>query len=470
MSALLPSASFQPVTNRHQLNSFLGGISVGDDLSPTEMGAGQLVTDRYQLGSAQEQPVADRNRLGQSVTICNRLDLDGADIRRSRTKTATLRLLLCQLLLSITFLSSCNAQPTPKEPVVITNDTVPIPGEWPVPTYYEGQLCHWVRNMLQDSRGALWFGTNHYGVIRYQNDTLEYFADSVGITSGRINGIVEDREGNVWLATDGEGLFKYDPSDKRSTSRRGFSHYTTKDGLLNDAIWSMTMGRDGTIRLGTMEGLCRFDPSAPIGTQAFTTVAIPEVRAEDTTAMLSRTRITCVLEDSKGNLWFGRDAGGLFKYDPKVSDMSAAFTHYTTENGLADNSVTGLFEDSKGNLWIGTSFGGVSRFDLSATLGTGSDLFTNFTKDGVIEGVEVGAFYEGKQGNIWFAAENHGVYRYDGTSFTNFSVEDGVDTNGILTIMEDREGRFWFGGWKGLFRFDGKRSIPVTKKGPWSAM
>ena len=417
--------------------------------------------DRTQ-GQQGEARVTDRNWLDQSVTNCNQLNWTGADIKEFRTLAPRFPLLLFQILLSLTFLSSCTAQPTTKAPVVITNDTVPIPGEWPVPTYYEGQLCHWVRNMLQDSRGALWFGTNHYGVIRYQNDTLEYFADSVGITGGRINGIVEDREGNVWLATDGEGLFKYDPSDKRSTSRRGFSHYTTKDGLLNDAIWSMTMGRDGTIRLGTMEGLCRFDPSAPIGTQAFTTVAIPEVRAEDTTAMLSRTRITCVLEDSKGNLWFGRDAGGLFKYDRMAAarDTGSVFTHYTTENGLADNSVTGLFEDSKGNLWIGSSFGGVSRFDGTA--------FTNFTKDGLTEGVEVGGLYEDKKGNIWFAAENHGVYRYDGTNFTNYSAEDGVDTNGILTIMEDREGRFWFGGWKGLFRFDGKRFFPVTKKGPWT--
>ncbi|HRA17579.1 MAG TPA: two-component regulator propeller domain-containing protein [Flavobacteriales bacterium] len=408
--------------------------------------------------------------------------------------------LLCQLLLSITFLSSCNAQPLPKAPVVITNDTVPIPGEWPVRLSYEGQLCHWVRNMLQDSRGALWFGTNHYGVIRYQNDTLEYFADSVGITGGRINGIVEDREGNVWLATDGEGLFKYDPTDTRNMSRRGFCHYTTKDGLLHNEIWSMTMGRDGTIWLGTMDGLCRFDPSAlptgqagPLGTQAFTTVPIPAVRADDTTAMLSPTRITCILEDSKGNIWLGRDAGGLFKFDPSamVDGSGTAFTHYTTEDGLSDNSVTGLMEDSRGNLWIGSSFGGVSRYN--------GKTFENFTKDGVIEGMEVGAFYEDKKGNIWFAAENFGVYRYDPSAlptgqagslragdsgFTNYYTEDGLDTNGILAILQDREGRFWFGGWKGLFRFDpslrqalegpaslrtgGKRFFHVTKTGPWN--
>jgi len=116
-------------------------------------------------------------------------------------------------------------------------------------------------------------------------------------------------------------------------------------------------------------------------------------------------------------------------------------------------------EDSKGNIWIGTFYGGVSRFDGKS--------FTNFTQDGVISGIEVGGFYEDKTGNIWFAAENFGVYRYDGNSFTNFYTKDGLITNAILSIFEDTEGRFWFGGWGGLFRFDGKSFVSVTKDGPW---
>lgn len=111
-------------------------------------------------------------------------------------------------------------------------------------------------------------------------------------------------------------------------------------------------------------------------------------------------------------------------------------------------------------------FGGISRYDGKS--------FTNFTKDGVISGVEVGGLYEDDAGSIWFAAENAGVYRYDGTSrpagqaeFTNYYKADGLITNGILSIFKDKEGRFWFGGWGGLFRYDGKSFTPVTRDGPW---
>ena len=61
----------------------------------------------------------------------------------------------------------------------------------------------------------------------------------------------------------------------------------------------------------------------------------------------------------------------------------------------------------------------------------------------------------------------HGAYRYDGESFTNFGEKDGLISKGIISILEDKEGRFWFGGWMGLFRFDGKRFLHVTREGPW---
>lgn len=362
-------------------------------------------------------------------------------------------------------LSACNGQPVNRRTVVITHDTVPIPGQWPLPTE-EGQLCSWVRNMHQDRSGALWFGTNHFGVIRYANDTLEYLADSAGITSGRINAIIESADGTIWLATDGEGLRYRRPRSSRSMENLGFAQLTTKDGLLDNHIWSMCLDRNGTLWIGTMTGLCTYDGSR------FETIALPPSTAVDSLVQLAPTRITCIVEDQQGRLWFGRDGDGLYVFDPKETGSPKSFKHYTVQDGLPDNSVTGLMVDSKGRLWIGTNFSGVSLFDPSAVAEKGTKAFNNLTKDSVIEGIEAGAFYEDRAGHIWFAAEHHGVYRYDGTSFTNYGPEDGLTSGGILSMMEDREGRFWFGGFGGLFRFDRKNSrfMPVKKTGPWESL
>jgi ligand-binding sensor domain-containing protein len=372
-----------------------------------------------------------------------------------------MRTIICLALGSLLLLS-CNGQPTSKPPVVITNDTVQIPTNWPLPLDHEGQLCHWVRNMHQDQSGTLWFGTNHYGLMRYANDTLEYLADSAGITSGRINGIVEGADGILWVATDGEGLFRYDPSTRYS-ARHGFSQLTTKDGLPDNAIWCMRMGRDGVLWFGTMNGLHTYDG------RAFTTIDLPASTAVDSLVQLAPTRITCILEDRHGMLWFARDGDGLFVFDSKETGSPRTFRHYTAKDGLPNNSVTGIMEDCQGRMWIGTNFSGVSIFDPSALAEKGTEAFTNFTKDGVIEGIEAGAFYEDRSGHIWFEAEHHGVYRYDGTGFTNYGPQDGMTSGGIIAMMEDREGRFWFGGLGGLFRFDRRTSrfTPVGKTGPW---
>jgi ligand-binding sensor domain-containing protein len=351
-------------------------------------------------------------------------------------------------LLLFVCLSACNAQEV-RHPIEVVEqkDTIStIPGDFSAnqqandPLFFlEGQLCQHLRKMYQDTKGNLWLGTNVYGLMRYDGDTLVYFDDIAGLGAGRITGIVEDKAGNVWFGTSG-GLTKYDGNT--------FTNFTENDGLLNNEIWSLLIDSKGIIWIGTNEGVSKFDG------KKFTSLPVPKPEVGKTNTVYAYDRITAIIEDKKGDFWFGTDGYGICRYDGQ------AFTHYTEVEGLSDNVIHDMMLDSQGNIWIGTYFGGVSKFDGQS--------FTNPTKDGVITGEEVGGFFEDNSGNIWFAAENHGVYRYDGTSFTNLYKEEGLRTNGILSIYEDQQERFWFGGWGGLFRYDGTTFVKVTKDGPWS--
>ncbi|MCY2965820.1 MAG: hypothetical protein NT069_19680 [Planctomycetota bacterium] len=66
-------------------------------------------------------------------------------------------------------------------------------------------------------------------------------------------------------------------------------------------------------------------------------------------------------------------------------------------------------------------------------------------------------------GNHWFGTTGDGVYRYDGKDFTHFTIEDGLTSNTVWSILEDRKGRIWFGTDAGLSRWDGTsiREIPI---------
>lgn len=71
-------------------------------------------------------------------------------------------------------------------------------------------------------------------------------------------------------------------------------------------------------------------------------------------------------------------------------------------------------------------------------------------------GNNVYSIIQDKKGNLWFATTGEGVYRYDGTSFTNFTTKDGLNSNATFGILEDRKGNIWIGTDTGLSLYDGK--------------
>jgi len=69
-----------------------------------------------------------------------------------------------------------------------------------------------------------------------------------------------------------------------------------------------------------------------------------------------------------------------------------------------------------------------------------------------------------KHGNLWFGSNGDGLYRYDGKAFVRYSMNDGLNSDIIYSIIEDKVGNIWVGTKKGLNRFDGKKfvSIPIV--------
>lgn len=341
------------------------------------------------------------------------------------------------------FFSSCNNQPS---------DDSKSEQEWVDPLFFvEGQLCQHLREIFQDAEGNLWFGTNVYGLMRFDGDTLEYFDEKHGLAGGRITGIVEDKSGNLWFGTAG-GLSKYTPSPNGSEVT--FTNYSEAEGLVEKEIWSLMLDQEGTFWVGTLNGVYQFDGNS------FEFFELPKTKGSGTTVY--HDRITRIIQDHSGGIWFGRDGHGATRL------YQGQFQEFTRENGLSDNTVHGLLEDQRGNVWIGTMNGGLNRW-------TEGKIHT-YPFANPIKGWEIGALYEDSQLNIWFASENHGVYQYDpgSDSFTNYHKEQGLPTDGILSIFEDRSGRYWMGGWGGLFRYypnhqyTTDRFVPVTVAGPWN--
>jgi len=325
--------------------------------------------------------------------------------------------------------------------------------------FIEGQLCQHLRKIFQDSNGDLWFGTNVYGLMHYDGDTLRYYNEEDGLGGGRITGILEDKERRLWVAThNGLSMHKLSMRDHDAVVR--FKTYNAENYFLSNDNWSLFIDSKEEIWLGTIDGVVKFDG------ERFTKFPVLKGAVPDTTSILSYDRIVSIMEDKNGHMWFAIDGFGITIYNPEMEE-EGAFRFLTEENGLQDNNIANLMRDSRGDLWIGSMFGGMSKYD-------GMN-FTHYAKEGIVSGPETYALYEDSKGQIWFASENFGVYMYDGQSFLNLYTEEGLQTNGILSIYEDKEGRIWFGGWGGLFRYDPsgilsddiRLIVPVTRDGPW---
>ncbi|MCF1191441.1 hypothetical protein LRR18_07580 [Mangrovimonas sp. AS39] len=370
--------------------------------------------------------------------------------KSSSTKSFYLTLQILGFAFSLLFTTSCNQKgynKIPQKPSE-TSPQANNPEFAPFPDYTEktkkhatfnGKVSEFIWQIYQDKNAHYWFGTNHDGILFYDNNSLKHYTSKDGIGGNAVRAILEDQEGNIWFGTS-NGLTNYNGNI--------FKNYTVADGLIDNEIWSITIDRNGLIWIGTVGGVSTFNG------KTFKTFEVPKPQIYNAEPMLSQNRVSDILIDKDNEIWFVNDGYGVTKYNGHT------FEFYSKDNGLTDNSVADLFEDSNGTIWIGTYYGGVSTYD-------GND-FTNFTEKGVIKGIETYNFFEDKKGNIWFSAENQGVYSYNGNEFKLYNMADGLATNGIQSIFQDHKGQMWFSTWDGLSLFDGNQIVNASEREPWT--
>ena len=174
----------------------------------------------------------------------------------------------------------------------------------------------------------------------------------------------------------------------------------------------------------------------------------------------SGDNVHCSLEDRKGNLWFATTADGVFRYDGQY------FTHFTTKDGLNSDNTFAIYEDRKGKIWFGTDKGlciydknAIKPFAPSMVKENYIDHFTNKPATAIF----VNSIIEDKNGLFWFGAEN-GIFCFDGKKFTRFIDNMKIDNPNkfvpklVLSVLEDKKGNIWFTTRaEGIYRFDGKK-------------
>jgi ligand-binding sensor domain-containing protein/signal transduction histidine kinase len=281
-----------------------------------------------------------------------------------------------------------------------------------------------------DRDGSLWVASTHLYRISPHRDGVRMAPPPMEGT--RVRSVYRDRSGALWTGTEGNGVFRAGHGPPK--------HYTKANGLVNDFVRALLEGRDGSMWIGTDEGITRLHDGVltnyrePQGLAYFSVRALLEDRAGDiwigtergvshwrdgvflrdeATTRLRDEKIWALHEDGDGGLWLGARGGGLFRWrDGRLASLSTA-------QGLAANSIYKILEDQRGTFWMSGPNGisAVSRAGLDHAIAQ-PGFRPAVTLYGLSDGVEATQIHGGvspagaltPNGEIWFPS-NRGPVR-----------------------------------------------------------
>ena len=395
-----------------------------------------------------------------------------------------------------------------------------------------------VQAMLQDRRGFLWFGTEEglnrydgYSFVVFKNDPTDpkSLPDSkisalhedrrgrlwVGTWKGlslfdyraetftampqihnRIDAILEDADGTLWVATDGEGLWSEAPAD--GTFHQYMHQPKDPNSLGSSNLSSVLRDHKGRLWIGTLDaGIDRFDEASRqfihyrADTRDERSLSANEVwqlaedgqgkiwiatyggglntydektggfehyrHSEHDPSSIRTDRLTTVFADHSGTLWIGTDGSGLERYDQALRQFVALTNDRSDPFSLSSNVVRSIYEDRQSQLWVGTYLGGANLLGRQR----GFAFFTHRGTDRQsLSAPAVASFLEDDAGHIWIGTEGGWLDRFDPQSGKFVAYRFPFQDPGgaaVMCLHQDKRGRIWVGTYRGgLARFNPK--------------
>jgi signal transduction histidine kinase/ligand-binding sensor domain-containing protein/DNA-binding response OmpR family regulator len=334
--------------------------------------------------------------------------------------------------------------------------------------YRNWNLQPMVTAILEDKSNNLWLTTS-LGLVKINTRTNEliffnhkYEADGM-IARDLLNTAIFDDNGYLWIASDKNGLFCYDPSKNEFTNYR---HEQNSNSICDNSILSLGKDNKGNIIIGTLKGgISIFDKNKKI----FNTV-----RYFHTPANVFNGGVYSIVTNKDGTVWIGTERNGLKKFDPISYTLSDANTNIDLNN-ISDTKIH-CYNDSQGNLWLGIDYAGVYLKKETA-----KPFFSIRKKDNSpfsLSNNIIKAIWCDHKNNLWIGTDGGGLnYLPDkGKTIKSFlhdpDKQTSIPDNAVISLLEDQKQNLWIGTYLGgLSCFDRRKEkfstflIDPMKKG-----
>lgn len=293
------------------------------------------------------------------------------------------------------------------------------------------------------------------------------------------------------------------PDPSLDISQYAHTAWTFRNGFLSGAVYTIAQSADGYLWLGTQTGIYRFD-----GVRAVQ-LKLPQLASTEVGALLpardgtlwigtldglvswksgqlteyptlGRRRVNAILEDRDGTVWAGTALGGA----GRLCAIHSNSTQCYGDDGSFGAAVQSLYEDSEGSLWVGARTGlwrwkptpplrylttpirerqtlapGDHQSGLLVAVEggmirqlTGTSV-TDYPLSGVPSPLAATRLLRDRDGGLWIGASDHGLVHVYGGKTSTFTHKDGLSSDQVKALFQDREGTVWVGTSAGLDQF-----------------
>ncbi len=279
--------------------------------------------------------------------------------------------------------------------------------------------------ITQDNTGAIWLGAAS-GAIRIAGSSIQYYNKHNGLSDNGFLDLLTDAEGNIWMASDGQGIFRY--------SGTQFTALDESMGLPSAQVMAIATNNRDSLFLGTYDAGLYIYKDGKVSSLAFPSKPTPT--------------ITSLCYTSKSKLWIGTRDRGLWSYQNEI------FRQYEApDRNFPSNTITSIYEDTGHRLWIGFSNGAVvvdqEAFKAVDVKGSTVQSFLTIGADSV----------------LMATGEKNGLKLYSGGMVTDFITRTMVDSS-VVQCMYKRGRELWLGSSdNGALRYnmDTRKALVINK-------
>ena len=327
-----------------------------------------------------------------------------------------------------------------------------------------------VLRIVRDSHGFLWFCTGD-GLSRFNGYEFTTYGVEHGLPHPVINSLLETRNGVYWVATNGGGVARFNPTPARNEqpqNRNLFTVYPAGDDPTSNRVNVLYEDRAEHVWAGTDRGLFRLD--AMSGQATFRRVALNLRELENQVA------VRALVEDREGSLWVSTQGLGLLRILPDGRTV-----RYRIQPAPFGDLAESLLFDAEDRLWIAhrggaglvvfkpepaSSFVVTDKLIMRTLAGSQptpnssdhrvslpnapGEAYRYTTAAGLISDLILG-IYQSADGRVWLSTPR-GLAEFSDGRFRSYTAAQGLSNSWVAAQTEDRDGNLWLASATGAIK------------------